>query len=122
LNVSPHDASASLSRGVCRAELNDPADTEAALRREAKSADGPRAPWRQTAALYYMAVRRRLAGDKSGSMELIEKAAAAHAVTELQWYESELRVRLASGKISASQGSKAAAWRDNLPQPPKSGL
>ena len=50
---------------------------------------------------------------------MIEKAAATNAVTELQWYESELRLRITSGRIASPQQSKAGQWRDNLPRPAK---
>ncbi len=109
--------------GRVAAFLLEPADTEAALRREAESADGQRA---------------RLGGRRPLFITW-PFAAAWPATNPARWNSSrrpqpptpctncngtrgELRVRLASGKISASQGSKAAAWRDNLPQPPKSRL
>jgi tetratricopeptide (TPR) repeat protein len=100
--------------------LLNPADTEAALLRDARTADRSRAPWRQTAACYYLGVRRRMAGDESGTMEMMKKAAATNAVAELQWYESELRLRIASGKISSPQQPEAGQWRENLPRPAKS--
>jgi lipoprotein NlpI len=96
--------------------LLDPRASETELLGDAESLDRARRPWRLATAYYYLAARRHLAGDGSGAMEMIRKAAATNVVSELQWYESELRLRIASGKIPSPQQPKAGKWRDNLPQ------
>jgi len=88
---------------------------EARLARDAQSQERSRRPWRRASVYYYLSVRRKLAGDKPGALEMLKKAAATNAVTELQWYECELRLRIASGKIPAPQQPEAGKWRDSLP-------
>jgi hypothetical protein len=73
----------------------------------------------QASVYSYISVRRRAAGDESGAVEMMKKAAATNAVTELQWYESELRLRIASGKIPSPRQPEAGRWQDNLPRPPE---
>ena len=98
--------------------LLDEHPDEAALLRDAQSVEPRTAPpWRLTAAYYFISVRRHVDGDKAGAMKMLEKAAATKVTDELQWYESELRVRIAAGKIPSPQQPAAGNWRVNLPKP-----
>lgn len=96
---------------------------ETALIREAEAVRPPSERLsRQACAYYYISVRRFVDGNKSGVMEMMKKAAATNATTELQWYESELRLRILSGKIISPQHAEAGKWHDNLPQPSENAL
>ncbi|MGO8690207.1 MAG: hypothetical protein ACLQLG_11275 [Thermoguttaceae bacterium] len=50
-------------------------------------------------------------------MKMLEKAAAANVTGQFQWYESELRMRIAAGKVPAPQQPAAGNWRAELPKP-----
>ena len=103
--------------GRLAAFLLDPHSSEAELLRDAQSLDRARRPWHEASACYYLGVRHRLSGDEPGAADMLKRAAATNVVSELQWYESELRVRIASGKVPAPQQPGAGPWRDQLPKP-----
>ena len=105
--------------GRLAAFLLDRQADEAALIGDAQSVEPPSERlWRQASVYYYISVRRRVAGDESGAVEMMRKAAATNAVTERQWYASELQLRIASGKIPSPRQPEAGRWQDNLPRPP----
>ncbi len=98
--------------------LLDEHPDEAALIRDAQSVEPPtERPWHLATAYYFIGVRHHLDGDKAGAMKMLEKAAAANVTGQFQWYESELRMRIAAGKIAAPQQPAAGNWRTNLPKP-----
>ena len=65
---------------------------------------------------YFISVRRQLAGDKAGAMKMLEKCAATNSRNEIQWFESTLRLGIASGKIPSPQKPEAGNWRAELPK------
>ena len=89
---------------------------EAALEAKVQLVEPPSERITYMAGLYYFfSVRRQLAGDKSGAMKMLEKAAASNSRGEIQWFESTLRLRIASGKTPSPKKPEAGDWRAELP-------
>ena len=89
---------------------------EAALEAKVQLVEPPSERITYMAGLYYFfSVRRQLAGDKSGALKMLEKAAASNSRGEIQWFESTLRLRIASGKTPSPKKPEAGDWRSELP-------
>ena len=90
---------------------------ENALAAKVQTVEPPSERLTYTAGLYYyFSIRRELAGDKSGAAKMLEKAAATNSRTEIEWFESTRRLRIASGQTPSPQKPEAGNWRAELPQ------